>query len=234
MAVSKRTRFEVLRRDDHTCRYCGQSAPDVKLHVDHVIPIALGGTDDPSNLAAACADCNIGKASTSPSELKVAEVSDATLRFIVLARQAWALKEGRVDEARAFEDEVSTFIDFPKPETWRHSVNRWYVLGTPLAIISDAAMKAAAKYDPYGNTDRFKYFCGIVWNQIREVNSAIEEHLDTSGQFISDDDLDALVEGLAATVPTLEKLLQSVVDGTYPEARRRHDATPPIEVQLCG
>ena len=26
MAVSKRTRFEVLRRDSHTCRYCGQSA----------------------------------------------------------------------------------------------------------------------------------------------------------------------------------------------------------------
>lgn len=39
MAVSKRTRFEVLRRDDHTCRYCGQSAPDVKLTVDHVLPV---------------------------------------------------------------------------------------------------------------------------------------------------------------------------------------------------
>ena len=56
MAVSKRTRFEVLRRDNHTCRYCGQSAPDVKLTVDHVLPVALGGHDDPTNLVAACKD----------------------------------------------------------------------------------------------------------------------------------------------------------------------------------
>lgn len=36
MAVSKRTRFEVLRRDGHICQYCGEKAPDVTLHVDHV------------------------------------------------------------------------------------------------------------------------------------------------------------------------------------------------------
>ena len=34
MAVSQCTRFEVLRRDAHTCRYCGSSAPDVKLTVE--------------------------------------------------------------------------------------------------------------------------------------------------------------------------------------------------------
>ena len=28
MAVSKRLRYEILRRDNHTCRYCGASAPD--------------------------------------------------------------------------------------------------------------------------------------------------------------------------------------------------------------
>lgn len=54
MAVSKRTRYEVLRRDNHTCRYCGGSAPDVRLTVDHVLPVTLGGSDDPSNLVAAC------------------------------------------------------------------------------------------------------------------------------------------------------------------------------------
>lgn len=35
MPVSKRLRYEVLRRDSHTCRYCGGAAPDVKLTVDH-------------------------------------------------------------------------------------------------------------------------------------------------------------------------------------------------------
>src|SRR5690242_10107126 len=67
MAVSKRTRYEVLTRDNHTCRYCGGVAPDVVLTVDHVVPTALGGSDKPDNLVAACKDCNAGKASTSPS-----------------------------------------------------------------------------------------------------------------------------------------------------------------------
>ncbi|WP_078628685.1 HNH endonuclease [Streptomyces sp. NRRL F-2664] len=54
MPVSNRLRFEVLRRDRYTCRYCGGSAPDVVLRVDHVVPVALGGTDTPDNLVAAC------------------------------------------------------------------------------------------------------------------------------------------------------------------------------------
>jgi 5-methylcytosine-specific restriction endonuclease McrA len=37
-------RFSILRRDSFRCYYCGESAPDVVLHVDHVIPRALGGT----------------------------------------------------------------------------------------------------------------------------------------------------------------------------------------------
>lgn len=39
MAVTKRTRFEVLRRDNYTCRYC--HATDNPLTVDHVVPRAL-------------------------------------------------------------------------------------------------------------------------------------------------------------------------------------------------
>jgi 5-methylcytosine-specific restriction endonuclease McrA len=61
--ISKRLRYEILRRDGHHCRYCGLGSDEVTITVDHVIPTALGGTDDPSNLVAACRDCNSGKAS---------------------------------------------------------------------------------------------------------------------------------------------------------------------------
>jgi hypothetical protein len=64
MAVSKRLRYEILRRDRYTCRYCGASAPDAPLRVDHVTPVALGGTNHPSNLVAACEPCNSGKTSS--------------------------------------------------------------------------------------------------------------------------------------------------------------------------
>ena len=45
MALSKRLRYEILRRDNHTCRYCGASAPDVTLTVDHVVPCLLYTSD---------------------------------------------------------------------------------------------------------------------------------------------------------------------------------------------
>lgn len=54
-------RFDVLRRDGYTCRYCGRKAPLVRLQVDHVIPWSAGGSDDLSNLVTACVECNIGK-----------------------------------------------------------------------------------------------------------------------------------------------------------------------------
>lgn len=59
--ISKKLRFEMLRRDESTCRYCGRSAPDVELHVDHVVPRAKGGLTISENLVTACADCNLGK-----------------------------------------------------------------------------------------------------------------------------------------------------------------------------
>jgi len=54
-------RWQILERDKYTCRYCGQSAPDIKLEVDHKVPLVDGGTDDPDNLVASCWACNRGK-----------------------------------------------------------------------------------------------------------------------------------------------------------------------------
>lgn len=50
----ERTRLAVLERDGHLCNYCGRDATTA----DHVIPKAAGGTDDMSNLVAACLTCN--------------------------------------------------------------------------------------------------------------------------------------------------------------------------------
>lgn len=88
MAVSRRLRFEILRRDGHTCRYCGGRAPDVALTVDHVIPTTLGGSDDPSNLVAACADCNAGKSSVPAGAELVADVAADALRWRAAIMQA--------------------------------------------------------------------------------------------------------------------------------------------------
>jgi hypothetical protein len=61
MAVTKKVRFEVFKRDKFTCQYCGRQAPDVVLQCDHIHPRAKGGTDDILNLVTSCVDCNQGK-----------------------------------------------------------------------------------------------------------------------------------------------------------------------------
>lgn len=59
--LSKKIRFEVFKRDSFTCQYCGKSAPDVVLSVDHIDPVAKGGSNDILNLITSCASCNQGK-----------------------------------------------------------------------------------------------------------------------------------------------------------------------------
>jgi len=61
MAIGKKIRFEVFKRDSFTCQYCGRSAPDVTLQVDHIKPRKEGGSDDILNLVTSCWECNIGK-----------------------------------------------------------------------------------------------------------------------------------------------------------------------------
>ncbi len=59
--IKKSIRFEVFKRDSFTCQYCGQKSPDVVLEIDHITPVADGGTNDILNLLTACKACNAGK-----------------------------------------------------------------------------------------------------------------------------------------------------------------------------
>ena len=54
-------RFLVLKRDAFTCQYCGRSAPDVELHIDHKVPWSKVKEHKIENLVTACRDCNLGK-----------------------------------------------------------------------------------------------------------------------------------------------------------------------------
>lgn len=48
------------------CAYCGGEA----TQVDHIVPVALGGTDDRRNLAPACGRCNVEKGNRTPEQWK--------------------------------------------------------------------------------------------------------------------------------------------------------------------
>lgn len=59
--ISKGIRFDVFRRDNFTCQYCGRRPPEVQLEIDHKVPKAHGGSNSIENLVTACSDCNRGK-----------------------------------------------------------------------------------------------------------------------------------------------------------------------------
>lgn len=171
MAVSKRTRYEVLRRDDFTCRYC--RSKDNELHVDHVTPVSLGGSDKPDNLVAACKDCNLGKASsTSDSEAVEAVRADA-------ARWAAAMKEA----ARVMADEVDTFAEYEHafyrgwpsyryvPKGIDGTLVALHQAGLPAEHIEDAARIAGGNS---GVIDRAAYFAGICWKRVRKMQEIAE------------------------------------------------------------
>lgn len=78
-ALGKKTRFEVFKRDKFTCQYCGRSAPDVILEVDHIQPVAKDGDDDIMNLITSCFDCNRGKRDKELSDDAVIQKQKAQL-----------------------------------------------------------------------------------------------------------------------------------------------------------
>lgn len=49
------------------CYWC-ETAVGKKYHVDHVVPIIRGGTNDPSNIVIACPLCNLSKGTKMPED----------------------------------------------------------------------------------------------------------------------------------------------------------------------
>lgn len=77
--ISKKIRFEVFKRDSFTCQYCGASAPEAILQVDHIDPISKGGEDEMVNYITACQACNSGKSNRELSDNTILQKQKAQL-----------------------------------------------------------------------------------------------------------------------------------------------------------
>lgn len=73
--ISPQLRNEILERNGFTCQLCGAGPGDidpfnpnrkVRFHIDHVLPISQGGTDDKDNLRVLCSACNQGRSNVQP------------------------------------------------------------------------------------------------------------------------------------------------------------------------
>ena len=62
------SRRNIMKRDNHTCQYCGRKSD---LTLDHVMPRSRDGNDTWENLVTACNTCNVKKGSLTPAEAKM-------------------------------------------------------------------------------------------------------------------------------------------------------------------
>lgn len=179
MALSKRLRYEVLRRDGFACRYCGAMAPDARLTVDHVIPSSLGGRDEPSNLVTACADCNAGKSATPSDATVVADVEADALRWAEAMRAAQEILVERQQEDAAVVaaflgvwDEFMPSADLPMD--FGDSVIGFHRSGLPVEVIREAAFIAVGA-EHVAVRQRFRYFAGVCRRKIEELHDLAQQ-----------------------------------------------------------
>lgn len=190
MALSKRKRFEVFKRDRFTCSYCGRTPPAVVLEVDHVIPICNGGTDETHNLATSCFDCNRGKSGIGldviPQTVEeriaiAAEKADQVKRFERLLRaeknrvdkETMRLAEYWCNVLASPDDRGKYVVSAP----WQKSIKTF--LGKLTATEIESAMDVAqGKADTIRSEHaRLKYFCGICWSKIRQLEGGNDKRI---------------------------------------------------------
>ena len=58
ITIPKSVRKYVYQRDNYQCQSCGKTEQETKLNIDHIIPLATGGSNDMSNLQTLCSKCN--------------------------------------------------------------------------------------------------------------------------------------------------------------------------------
>jgi hypothetical protein len=110
-SIGKKVRFEVFKRDRFTCQYCGQSAPDVVLHVDHIDPVSNGGTNDVVNLVTSCQSCNLGKGKRLLDDRKAVEIQREHLAAIEQRREQLKMMLDWRTECADFEAEQVDAVD---------------------------------------------------------------------------------------------------------------------------
>lgn len=177
MAITKKIRFEVFKRDGFKCGYCGKNPPEVTLEVDHIDPRANGGDDDMNNLITACFACNRGK-----KHIPLEKIPPKLQENLEVLRE----QEDQIKEYRKFIKKVEgrknkdiekiehiftkSFPGYGFSETFRAVSVKKFLNLLPLYEVEDAMQRAISKFPRNFSGDRdnaTKYFCGICWNKIK-------------------------------------------------------------------
>jgi hypothetical protein len=153
-AISKSLRFEVLKRDSFKCQYCGRSAPEALLQIDHIEPVSKGGGSDITNLITACGDCNSGKSDRRLNDSTVIEKKKSQLDELQERREqlemmmAW--HQGLLDITADAVEQIAEYWSgltpgFAVTEPGKQSIRKW-MKKYSVSELLESANRAAAGY----------------------------------------------------------------------------------------
>lgn len=169
-SMSKKTRFEIFKRDSFTCQYCGKQPPEVVLVIDHINPVKEGGDNDELNLVTACEACNQGKGARKLDTMS--NRPDADLKWLEMQQEIGELK--RYQKAKEERDKIYDSIIDGFQQSW------WSLLGnevdapshklflgllkwaSPNQIDRSIEIMAQRSNNIFGFDRKFKYLCGIL------------------------------------------------------------------------
>ena len=174
MALSKKKRFDVFKRDGFKCVYCGKTPPMIILEVDHINPKSKGGSDDIDNLVTACFDCNRGKAANELSDVpqtiaeKTKVLEEKESQMVEYNKVLNKVEKRLRKECLMVSDRYGEYFDgfYLKDSFLRSSVRR-FIKALGVNDVLNAMDVACAKIG-WDDQKSINYFCGICWRKMGE------------------------------------------------------------------
>lgn len=186
--LSKKTRFEVFKRDSFKCQYCGACAPEAILVVDHIDPISKNGADEMVNYITACQPCNAGKSDRRLDDTTVLQKQKAQLDELNTRREQlemmldWRNGLKSLDET-ALEAVCDEWKNLTKGQYYLNDTGqqkvRQLLAKYKLAEVLDAMKVAATQYLRFGSDGVLnKDSVDEAWDKVKGVAHNTKEGVD--------------------------------------------------------
>jgi hypothetical protein len=170
-ALSKKTRFEIFKRDGFTCRYCGKQPPDIVLVIDHIDPVANGGDNDAMNLVTSCETCNQGKGARLIST--ISPRPDADVEWLEMQQEISELRRYQMSKKERDRMEKEIIEGFQK--FWWDNVDErsapsdavffsWLTWATPDQIDEAIKITASKNFKLPNFQEKLRYCAGCLHN----------------------------------------------------------------------
>jgi len=173
MAIGKKIRFEVFKRDSFRCGYCGGTPPKTILEIDHINPKKHNGTDDINNLITSCFDCNRGKGSVRltsiPNTLQenIEIIKERESQFNEYEKELRKIRrKENLKIEKICEIYSSYYPQWTLSDKFKESSLRSFLKQLDFDSVKEAMFIACSR-PKLNDTNSINYFCGICWKRIK-------------------------------------------------------------------